>query len=99
MGAVDVVPFIPCRNTTVEEADAVAKEVAKIVGEKYGVPCFLYEASASAPHRENLAKIRKGQFEGMAEKMKDKELWAPDFGLRQSIRQQVSAQSAQECRL
>ena len=80
MGAVDVVPFIPCRNTTVEEADAVAKEVAKIVGEKYGVPCFLYEASASAPHRENLAKIRKGQFEGMAEKMKDKELWAPDFG-------------------
>lgn len=48
--------------------------------EKYGVPCFLYEASASAPHRENLAKIRKGQFEGMAEKMKDKELWAPDFG-------------------
>ena len=41
---------------------------------------YLYEASASAPHRENLAKIRKGQFEGMAEKMKDKELWAPDFG-------------------
>lgn len=80
MGAVDVVPFIPCRNTTLEEADAVAKEVAKAVGEKYGVPCFLYEASASAPHRENLAKIRKGQFEGMAEKMKDKELWAPDFG-------------------
>ena len=80
MGAVDVVPFIPCRNTTVEEADAVAKEVAKTVAEKYGIPCFLYEDSASAPHRVNLAKIRKGQFEGMAEKMKDKELWAPDFG-------------------
>lgn len=79
MGAVDVVPFIPCRNTTVEEADAVAKEVAKIVGEKYGVPCFLYEASASAPHRENLAKIRKGQFEGMAEKIHEDE-WHPDFG-------------------
>ncbi|MCR4628239.1 MAG: glutamate formimidoyltransferase [Bacillota bacterium] len=80
MGAVDVVPFIPCRNTTVEEADAIAKELGKEVGEKYGVPVFLYEDSASAPHRQNLAKIRKGQFEGMAEKMQDKELWTPDFG-------------------
>ena len=80
MGAVDVVPFIPCRNTTVAEADEVAKEVGKIVGETYGIPVFLYEASASAPHRQNLAKIRKGQFEGMAEKLKDKELWTPDFG-------------------
>lgn len=61
MGAVDVVPFIPCRNTTVEEADAIAKELGKEVGEKYGIPVFLYEDSASAPHRQNLAKIRKGQ--------------------------------------
>lgn len=80
MGAVDVVPFIPCRNTTLEEADALAKEVAKEVADKYGVPCFLYESSASAPHRANLASIRKGQFEGMAEKMKNTEMWAPDFG-------------------
>ena len=80
MGAVDVVPFIPCRNTSLEEADAVAKEVAKAVGERYAIPCFLYESSATAPHRVNLASIRKGQFEGMAEKMKDKELWTPDFG-------------------
>ncbi|MEG1576221.1 MAG: glutamate formiminotransferase, partial [Clostridium sp.] len=74
MGAVDVVPFIPCRNTTLEEADALAKEVAKEVADKYGVPCFLYESSASAPHRANLASIRKGQFEGMAEKMKNTEM-------------------------
>ena len=80
MGAVDVVPFIPCRNATLEEADAIAKEVAKAAGEKYGIPCFLYESSATAPHRVNLASIRKGQFEGMAEKMKNKELWTPDFG-------------------
>mgnify|MGYP002740437550 CR=1 FL=1 len=80
MGAVDVVPFIPCRNTTVAEADAIAKEVGKAVGEKLGIPVFLYEDSASAPHRTNLAKIRKGQFEGMAEKLQDKELWTPDFG-------------------
>lgn len=80
MGAVDVVPFIPCRNTTLEEADAIAKEVAKAVAEQFGVPCFLYESSASAPHRTNLASVRKGQFEGMAEKMKDASMWAPDFG-------------------
>lgn len=80
MGCVDVVPFIPIRNVTVEEADAVAKETAKIAAEKFGQPFFLYEKSATAPHRENLATIRKGQFEGMAEKMLDQEKWKPDFG-------------------
>lgn len=79
MGCVDVIPFIPIRNTTVEDADHTAKEVAKAAYEKFGQPFFLYEQSASAPHRENLAAIRKGQFEGMEEKMKD-ELWKPDFG-------------------
>ncbi len=79
MGAVDVVPFIPIRNVTIEEADKLAKEVAKEASEKYGLPFFLYEKSASASHRENLATVRKGQFEGMAEKMKD-EMWKPDFG-------------------
>lgn len=80
MGAVDVVPFIPCRGTTVEDADRVAKETAKAVAERFQIPVFLYEDSARAPHRQNLAAIRKGQFEGMAEKMKDKEQWTPDFG-------------------
>lgn len=79
MGAVDVIPFIPIRNVTVEEADKLAKNVAKEASEKYSLPFFLYEKSASAPHRENLANVRKGQFEGMKEKMKD-ELWKPDFG-------------------
>ena len=79
MGAVDVIPFIPIRNVTVEEADKLAKDVAKEASEKYNLPFFLYEKSASAPHRENLANIRKGQFEGMKEKMKD-DLWKPDFG-------------------
>jgi glutamate formiminotransferase len=79
MGAVDVIPFIPIRNVTVEEADKLAKDVAKEASEKYNLPFFLYEKSASAPHRENLANVRKGQFEGMKEKMKD-ELWKPDFG-------------------
>lgn len=79
MGAVDVIPFIPVRNVTLEEADKLAKEVAREAAEKYALPFFLYEKSASAPHRENLANVRKGQFEGMREKMRDV-LWKPDFG-------------------
>lgn len=80
MGAVDVVPFIPIQNVTMEEAVALSKEVGKEVAKRYNLPVFLYEKSASAPHRENLAAVRKGEFEGMAEKIKQPE-WHPDFGL------------------
>ena len=80
MGAVDVVPFIPIRNVTMEEAVALSKEVGKEVAKRYNLPVFLYEKSASAPHRENLAAVRKGEFEGMAEKIKQPE-WHPDFEL------------------
>lgn len=79
MGATDVVPFIPIRNVSMDEAIALSKEVAKEVSEKYGVPIFLYEKSASTKERENLSKVRKGQFEGMKEKLKLPE-WKPDFG-------------------
>lgn len=79
MGAVDVVPFIPIKNVTTEEAIALSKEVAAEVAKRYNLPVFLYEKSASAPHRENLAAIRKGEFEGMGEKIKQPE-WQPDFG-------------------
>jgi len=79
MGAVDVVPFIPIRNMTTEEAVELSKEVAKTVADRYNLSVYLYEKAASAPHRENLAKIRKGEFEGLKEKMNDPE-WKPDFG-------------------
>ena len=79
MGAIDVVPFIPIKGVTMEDAIALSKEVGSKIAELYKVPVFLYEKSASAPHRENLAAIRKGEFEGMAEKIKQPE-WAPDFG-------------------
>ncbi|MBR0207125.1 MAG: glutamate formimidoyltransferase [Clostridia bacterium] len=79
MGAADVVPFIPIKNCTVQDADALAKRVGKEAAERFQIPSFLYEKSATAPHRENLAAIRKGQFEGMFEKMKLPE-WKPDFG-------------------
>jgi glutamate formiminotransferase len=79
MGAVDVVPFIPIKNATMDEAVALSKEVAQEVSERFGLPVFLYEKSASAPYRENLAAVRKGEFEGMAEKITLPE-WIPDFG-------------------
>lgn len=79
MGAVDVVPFIPIRGVTMEEAVALSKEVGEEVARRYNLPVFLYEKSASAPHRENLAAVRKREFEGMAEKIKLPE-WHPDFG-------------------
>lgn len=79
MGAVDVVPFIPIRNMTMHEAVAMSQAVAQAVAERYGLPVFLYEASASRPERRNLSDIRKGQFEGMAAKIKLPE-WRPDYG-------------------
>lgn len=79
MGAVDVVPFIPIKNVTMEDAIALSKEVGEEVAKRYDLPVFLYEKSATAPHRENLAAIRKGEFEGMAEKITHPE-WQPDFG-------------------
>ena len=79
MGAVDVVPFIPIKNVTMEEAIALSKEVGAEVAKRYNLSVFLYEKSASAPHRENLAAVRKGEFEGMAEKIKLPE-WQPYFG-------------------
>lgn len=79
MGAVDVVPFIPIRNATMDEAISISKQVAREVSHKYDLPVFLYENSASTPERENLANIRKGQFEGMAEKLAHPD-WKPDYG-------------------
>ncbi|SET47107.1 glutamate formiminotransferase [Natronincola peptidivorans] len=82
MGAVDVVPFIPIRNVTMEETVKLAQAVAKEVSAEFNLPIFLYEKAATSPERENLAKVRKGQFEGMSEKLKQPE-WQPDFGPRE----------------
>jgi glutamate formiminotransferase len=79
MGAIDVIPFIPIKNVTMEEAVTLSKETAKEIWETHRLPVFLYEESATLPARRNLANIRKGQFEGMAEKLTLPE-WKPDFG-------------------
>ncbi len=79
MGAIDVVPFIPVKNVSVEEAVKISQATAREAAAKYELPIFLYEQSASRPERQNLATIRKGQFEAMAEKLAQPE-WKPDFG-------------------
>ncbi|MBQ7060890.1 MAG: glutamate formimidoyltransferase, partial [Clostridia bacterium] len=79
MGAVDVCPLIPLKDCTKEETVEYSKQLGERIWTEAGVPVFLYEDSASAPHRVNLADIRRGQFEGMAEKVKDP-MWTPDFG-------------------
>jgi glutamate formiminotransferase len=58
---------------------ALAREVGRAVAERFSIPIFLYEDAASAPHRKNLEDIRRGEFEGLPQKMRDSQ-WAPDFG-------------------
>lgn len=79
MGATDVVPFIPIKDITTEECVQMAKDLGKKVGEELNIPVYLYEDAASCPERQNLANIRKGQYEGFFEKIKQPE-WKPDFG-------------------
>ena len=81
MGATDVIPFIPTMDMTVEEAVALSKQVAERIWNELKIPSFLYEDSATRPERKNLATCRKGQFEGMPEKLLEPD-WAPDYGER-----------------
>jgi glutamate formiminotransferase / 5-formyltetrahydrofolate cyclo-ligase len=79
LGAVDVVPFVPIDGVTMTECVELSREVAKDVAERFKLPVYMYEEAASNPSRKNLEDIRRGEFEGLAEKMKDP-AWAPDFG-------------------
>lgn len=81
MGATDVIPFVPTMNVTVAECVEMSKRVAERIWNELEIPSFLYEDSATSPDRVNLAKVRKGQFEGMPEKLLLPE-WAPDYGER-----------------
>ena len=79
LGAVDVVPFVPIEGVTMADCVALAREVAKAVAERFGVPVFLYEEASEDPARKNLEDIRRGEFEGLAAKMAQPG-WVPDFG-------------------
>jgi glutamate formiminotransferase len=79
MGAVDVIPFIPLKNVTIKDCIEISKRVGKIIGEELGVPVYLYAESATKEVRRLLPEIRRGEFEGFFEKIKDPE-WTPDYG-------------------
>lgn len=78
MGAIDVVPFVPIRNVSKEEALEITHSYGQYLGSK-GVPVYYYEEAATKPERQTLVNIRKGQYEGFALKMQDPE-WVPDEG-------------------
>ena len=79
MGATDVCPFIPISGVSDEECIELSKDVGKRVGNELGIPIYLYEKSAQSDYRIKLPHIRKGEYEGLANKLKDPK-WQPDFG-------------------
>ena len=79
IGAVDVVPFVPLTGATMADAVAAARTTAAEVAARFGVPVFLYEAAATRAERRALQDVRRGQFEGLAAKLRRPE-WQPDFG-------------------
>ena len=80
MGATDVVPFVPVDGVTLDECVALARQLGERVGKELGVPVFLYEAAATRPERENLADVRRGEFEGLRESIGKDPARTPDFG-------------------
>lgn len=79
MGAVDVVPFVPVRGVKMADCVALARAVGQEIWRRFRVPVYLYAEAATRPERQDLAEIRKGEFEGFFTKIQDPQ-WAPDFG-------------------
>ncbi|MEW6509543.1 MAG: glutamate formimidoyltransferase [Bacteroidota bacterium] len=79
IGATDVVPFVPITGVTMKECVDLAREFGKRTGEELKIPVYLYEEAATRPERRNLSFIRKGEYEGLQEKLSDP-AWVPDFG-------------------
>lgn len=82
MGATDVIPFVPIEGITMDECVGLAQELGKRMGDELGIPVFLYERAATRPERENLAEVRKGEFEGLRDGIPVDETRIPDFGPR-----------------
>jgi glutamate formiminotransferase/formiminotetrahydrofolate cyclodeaminase len=80
MGAADVVPFIPLEGSTMEDCIALARQLGERVGRELGIPVFLYERAATRPDRENLADVRRGEFEGLRDEIGKTPQRTPDFG-------------------
>jgi len=82
MGATDVVPFVPVRDVTMEDCVALARALAERVGRELAIPVYLYARAATRPERESLPNLRKGQFEGLRERIGRDPAADPDFGPR-----------------
>jgi glutamate formiminotransferase/formiminotetrahydrofolate cyclodeaminase len=80
-GAMDVCPLVPIAGLSMEETAEYARELGQRLGEEAGLTIYLYENAARRPERQNLANVRRGEYEGLKERLKDAE-WAPDFGPR-----------------
>jgi len=79
IGAMDVTPFVPLAGARMADAVAAARSLARRVSERFGLGVYLYEAAATSPARRNLAALRRGGTEGLAERLREP-AWAPDFG-------------------
>ncbi len=79
LGAIDVVPFVPVKNATMDDCVKIAEKFGERISRELELPVYLYEKAARKSDRENLSSIRKGEYEGLEEKLKDPE-WKPDFG-------------------
>ena len=80
MGATDVVPFVPVKGVTMDDCVELARKLGERVGSELSIPVFLYESACTRPDRQNLAKVRKGQFEGLCEEIGTNPAKEPDFG-------------------
>ena len=80
MGATDVVPFIPLEGSTMEDCIVLARALGELVGRDLEIPVFLYERAATRPDRENLADVRRGEFEGLRTEIGANPNKVPDFG-------------------
>ncbi len=80
IGALDVLPFVPLGDATLDDAVTLADRAAARIWREVGIPSFLYGAAASAPHRQHLADIRRGEFEGLADRLARDPAWRFDYG-------------------
>ena len=78
-GALDVLPFVPLRATTLTDAAAMARRVAETIGRVHELPVYLYGAAATTPERRWLPGVRRGEYEGLPKKLRDP-AWQPDAG-------------------
>lgn len=79
LGALDVCPLVPLRGLTLADAARWAHVLGQQLGQQLGVPVYMYEAAATAPHRQKLAQVRAGEYEGLPQKMTQPG-WQPDYG-------------------